>query len=93
MIKSFRCKETQKIWEGIRSSKFPIEIQDRILRKLRQLDVSDVLDDLKNPPGNNLENLKGNRHGQMSIRVNQKWRICFLWRSSGVFNVEVIDYH
>ena len=93
MIISFRCKETKKIWEGIRSSKFPENIQERILRKLRQLDASNALEDLKKPPGNNLENLKGNRRRQMSIRINQKWRLCFVWENYGVCDVEVIDYH
>jgi len=93
MIKSFKCKETKKIWEGFQSKRFPIDIQDRILRKLRQIDVSTSLDDLKNPPGNNLEYLKGKRKSQMSIRVNQQWRICFCWKLDGVYFVEVVDYH
>ena len=93
MIKSFNCKETKKIWSGTYSSKFPTDIQERALRKLRQLDASSILDDLKNPPGNNLEMLKGNRRGQMSIRINQQWRLCFVWKNDGAYNVEIIDYH
>ena len=94
MIKSFACKETAKIWEGLASRKFPRDMQDRALRKLRQLDASQTLDDLKNPPGNHLEALKGDRAGQMSIRINQKWRLCFEWRESGeAHNVEIVDYH
>jgi proteic killer suppression protein len=93
MIKSFSCKDTIKIWNGIYSSKFPNDIQERALRKLRQLDASTILDDLKNPPGNNLELLKGNRRGQMSIRINQQWRLCFIWKNDGAYDVEIVDYH
>lgn len=93
MIISFRCKETKKIWEGTRSRKLPQEIQDRSLRKLRQLDASIVLDDLKNPPGNNLESLGGDRNGEMSIRINKQWRICFIWTDKGTTFVEITDYH
>lgn len=64
-----------------------------MLRKLRQLDASNVFEDLKNPPGNNLEHLKGDRQGQMSVRVNQQWRLCFVWKNDGIYNVELIDYH
>lgn len=93
MIISFRCKETKKIWEGKRSRKFPADIQDRSLRKLRQIDASICLDDLKNPPGNNLESLSGDRSGEMSIRINIQWRICFVWTEKGVTLVEITDYH
>ena len=78
MIRSFGCKETEKIWEGQASRKLPQDIQNRALRKLRQLDAAMVLDDLKNPPSNHLEALKGNRKGQMSIRINDQWRVCFI---------------
>ena len=93
MIKSFNCKDTKKIWNGIYSSKFPIDIQERALRKLRQLDASSTLEDLKNPPGNNLELLRGDRRGQMSIRINQQWRLCFIWKNDGAYDVEIVDYH
>lgn len=93
MIKSFCCKETKKIWDGVYSSKFPHDIQERALRKLRQLDASNTLEDLKNPPGNNLEFLKGDRLGQMSIRINQQWRLCFVWKNDGIYDVEIVDYH
>jgi proteic killer suppression protein len=93
MIKSFICKETQKIWEGKRSRQFPADIQNRALRKLRQLDASQTVDDLKNPPGNRLENLGGDRKGQKSIRINNQWRICFVWRNNEAHNVEIVDYH
>ncbi|MCK6418321.1 MAG: type II toxin-antitoxin system RelE/ParE family toxin [Alphaproteobacteria bacterium] len=93
MIKSFVCRETEKIWQGRSSRQFPAIIQDRALRKLRQLDVAQDLDDLRNPPGNRLEALKGERKGQMSIRINDQWRLCFRWREGEVHNVEIVDYH
>ncbi len=93
MIKSFACKETHKLWSGVASSKFPRDIQDRALRKLRQLDAASCVADLKNPPGNNLETLRGDRKGQMSIRINQQWRLCFMWLGDGAHAVEIIDYH
>lgn len=93
MIRSFRCKETQGIWEGRLRRKFPAEFQDRALRKLRQLDAARTMEDLRNPPGNRLEMLKGNRAGQMSIRINEQWRICFRWVDHDALDVEIIDYH
>jgi proteic killer suppression protein len=93
MIKSFECKETEKIWNGQKARRIPVDIQDRALRKLRQLDASQTLDDLKNPPGNHLEGLKGNRTGQMSIRINNQWRICFIWKGTDAHDVEIVDYH
>lgn len=93
MIRSFKGKDTEEIWHGRASRKFPREIQDRGLRKLRQIDASRTLDDLRNPPGNRLETLKGDRAGQMSVRINAQWRICFVWRDGGADDVEIIDYH
>lgn len=93
MIKSFKSKEAKRIWDGQVSKKFPRDIQDRALRKLRQLDAALTLDDLKNPPGNNLENLKGDRKEQKSIRINDQWRICFVWKNGEVHDVEIVDYH
>lgn len=93
MIKSFKCKETEKIWNGLKSRAFPGDIQDRALRKLRQLEASQTVDDLKNPPGNRLEALKGDRTGQMSIRINNRWRICFVWEETEAHDVEIVDYH
>ena len=93
MIRSFHCKETKKIWDGIYTTKFPNQIQERVLRKLRQLDASSFLEDLKNPPGNNLEQLKGDRRGYLSIRVNQQQRLCFRWENNGADDVELVDYH
>ena len=93
MIRSFRCKETKKIWDGLYVAKFPAAIQERVLRKLRQLDASLFLDDLKNPPGNCLEQLRGDRKGYLSIRVNQQWRLCFRWDAGDAHDVELVDYH
>jgi toxin HigB-1 len=93
VIVSFACKETKRIWNGRHSRAFPENIQDRALRKLRQLDASQNLDDLINPPGNRLESLKGNREGQYSIRINQQWRLCFVWDKSDASQVEIVDYH
>ena len=93
MIKTFACKETKKIWNAQRSSKLPADIQNRALRKLRQLDAALTLDDLRNPPGNRLETLKGNRQGQYSIRIQQQWRICFTWDRGNANDVEIVDYH
>lgn len=93
MIRSFRCKETEGIWQGQRSRKFPGDMQDRALRKLRQLDASTTLDDLRNPPGNRLEALKGDRKGQWSIRINDQWRMCFRWGDGDANDIEIVDYH
>ena len=93
MIRSFQGKETERIWEGQRSRVLPGDIQDRALRKLRQLDASRNLDDLRNPPGNRLEPLKGDRKGQWSIRINDQWRICFRWVEGDAHDVEIADYH
>jgi toxin HigB-1 len=93
VIESFVCKETQKIWNGNRSSKLPGSIQDKALRKLRQLNAAQTLEDLRNPPGNRLEALKGNRRGEYSIRINQQWRICFVWNQGKAEKVEIVDYH
>ena len=93
MIRSFGCKETERIWRGLRSREFPGDIQDRALRKLRQLDASLIVDDLRNPPGNRLEALKGDRISQWSIRINDQWRICFRWKKGEALDVEITDYH
>ncbi len=93
MIRSFRCKETEGIWQGQRSRKFPGDMQERALRKLRQLDAAGMMDDLRNPPGNRPEALKGDRKGQWSIRINDQWRICFRWGDGDASDVEIVDYH
>ncbi|MEY4520620.1 MAG: hypothetical protein RLZZ499_3220 [Cyanobacteriota bacterium] len=93
MIESFKCKETKRIWNGRRSSSLPGDIQNKALRKLRQLDAANILADLQNPPGNKLESLKGDRKGQYSIRIDRQWRICFAWDKGNASNVEIVDYH
>lgn len=96
MIRSFRCRDTQRIWQGEPRRKFSGDIQERALRKLRklrQLDAAATLEDLRNPPGNRLEALKGKRIGQMSIRINDQWRICFRWADHDTWDVEIVDYH
>jgi len=93
MIKSFRCKETEKIFARQYSRKLPRSIQSVALRKLRMLHNSMVLNDLKVPPDNRLEALSGKRAGQYSIRINEQWRICFEWLDNNAINVEIVDYH
>ncbi len=93
MIRSFSCKETEKIWEGHASRRLPRDIQERALRKLRQLDAAMTLEDLKTPPSNHLEALRGNRKGQVSMRINNQWRICFHWGDGDATDVEIVDYH
>lgn len=93
MIRNFDCGETEKVWNGQRSRHFPADMQDRALRKLRQLNAALTLDDLRNPPGNHLEALKGDRSGQKSIRINQRWRICFKWKDGEAHGVHIVDYH
>ena len=93
MIKSFRDKETEKIFNRHLSKKLPQNIQPLARRKLVILDSATVLDTLRVPPGNRLEALKGDRKGQHSIRINDQWRICFKWRSGDAYDVEIADYH
>ncbi len=93
MIRSFRDKETERIWRGQRSHKFPANLQERALRKLRQTDASLTLEDLRNPPGNQLEALRADRAGQWSIRVNDQWRVCVRWSDGEAHDVEIVDYH
>jgi toxin HigB-1 len=93
MIRSFRCKDTEKLWRGQSSRKFPGGIQERALRKLRQLDAARTIPDLRNPPSNHLEALKGDRKGQLSVRINDQWRVCFRWVDGDAIGVEIVDYH
>jgi len=93
MIVSFRDADTATIWSGRRSRRLPGDIQVSALRKLRILNNAKRLDDLRVPPGNRLEALKGNRAGQHSIRINDQWRICFLWKDNHAHQVEIVDYH
>ena len=93
MIKSFANKETLKIWKGEKSRKIPSNIQNVARRKLRMLNNSTNISDLKIPPANRLEKLKGDLKGMYSIRVNEKYRIIFNWRTGNATNVQIIDYH
>ena len=93
MIKTFKSKETEKIWNRFVSKKLPNGIQNIARRKLRMLNNASILSDLRVPPNNRLEQLKGNRKGQYSIRINDQWRICFNWVDNDSFNVEIVDYH
>jgi len=93
MIQSFADPETELIWSGRRSRKLPPDIQNIALRKLRLLNQAKVLNDLRVPPGNRLEGLKADRLGQHSIRINNQWRICFVWHGGGPMDVEIVDYH
>jgi proteic killer suppression protein len=93
MIVGFRDAETATIWAGRRSRRLPADIQNAALRKLRLLHVAKRLDDLRVPPGNGLEALKRDRRGQHSIRINDQWRICFIWKDSHAHQVEIVDYH
>ncbi len=93
MIVSFRSHETERIWSGERSRRLPPDIQQTALRKLRMLNNAKTLRDLAVPPNNRLEALKGQRAGQHSIRINDQWRICFVWTAGGPEDVEIVDYH
>lgn len=93
MIKSFKSKETEKIWEGEASKKLPLNIQRVAKRKLRMLNNSVTLNDLRTPPSNFLKKLKGSLKDKYSIRVNDQWRICFDWHNGDTVNVEITDYH
>jgi proteic killer suppression protein len=93
VIESFASDETKKIFLGKTSTKLPKDIQRTARRKLLYLDDADDLQDLLAPPGNRLENLKGDRAGQHSIRINDQWRICFDWVGNKAKNVEIVDYH
>uniref|UniRef100_A0A7C4RPI7 Excinuclease ABC subunit A n=1 Tax=Desulfatirhabdium butyrativorans TaxID=340467 RepID=A0A7C4RPI7_9BACT len=92
MIKSFKCEYTEALSKGKRIRQFA-KIAKVARRKLRQLEIAGSLDDLRVPPGNHLEALKGDRFGQYSIRINDQWRICFCWSDSSAENVEIVDYH
>ena len=93
MIRSFKSKETEKVFHRTRSSKLPGDIQRVALRKLRMLHRARTLQDLRVPPANRLERLKGRREGQHSIRINDQWRVCFRWHNGDAFDVEIVDYH
>lgn len=93
MIRNFKCKETEKIYAGFVSRRLPIDIQQVVRRKLRQLNNASILADLRIPPANRLEPLHGEYKGLYSIRVNNQWRIMFRFENGDVFDVEMIDYH
>ena len=93
MLRSFGSKETEKIWNGVRSSKIPPEIQKVGRRKLRMINNSIDLNDLRIPPSNRLEKLSGKMKEYHSIRINDQWRIVFIWQSGHAFAVEILDYH
>lgn len=93
MIQSFKDKEAERIFSRQRSRKLPNDIQQIALRKLRMLNRAVTLNDLRIPPANRLEKLKGNRQGQHSIRINNQWRICFEWHDGDAYDVEIVDYH
>ena len=93
MIKTFKSKETEKVWNGERSSKLPLEVQKVGRRKLRMLNNSIDINDLRIPPANRLEKLSGNFAEFYSIRINDQWRIIFKWSQGHAFDVQIIDYH
>lgn len=93
MIAGFADKETERIWNGDVSLRLPIHIQMVARRKLRMLHAAQYLDDLRIPPANRLEMLRGQRAGQYSIRINDQWRICFVWRNGLCAEVQIVDYH
>ena len=93
MIQSFADKDTERLWNRERVRSIDSRIHSVALRKLRQLGYAQSLQELRIPPGNRLEALKGDRRGQYSIRINSQWRICFRWTAAGPEEVEVVDYH
>lgn len=93
VLLSFRDKDTERVWLRERIRKLDEQTQRAALRKLLILDAADALDDLRVPPGNRLEKLRGDRAGEHSIRINLQWRICFRWTAAGPTDVEIVDYH
>ena len=93
MIRSFASRETERLFERHFSRRLPHDIQRRARVKLEILDAADALEDLRVPPSNHLAQLRGNRQGQHSIRINRQWRICFTWQDGDAYDVEIVDYH
>jgi len=93
VIESFADKKSEKVWIGEYSKDLSLEIQNQARKKLRMINNAINLEDLKVPPGNKLESLKGDRKGQYSIRINDQWRICFIWKGNNAHSVEIVDYH
>ena len=93
MIKSFGDRETERLFHREPVRRYPSDLRRVMLRKLVAVDAAEALDDLRVPPGNRLEKLKGDRAGEHSIRVNDQWRICFQWKDGDAYGVEIVDYH
>ena len=93
MIKTFKDKELEKLFEGERIKSLPADIQKRAFTKLLMLNAANSITDLRVPPSNHLEALSGDRKGQYSIRINDKYRVCFKWQDNDAFDVEIVDYH
>jgi toxin HigB-1 len=93
MIAGFRDRETEELWRSGKSRRLPSDLERRGFKKLAILNAAITLDNLKVPPGNHLEVLRDNRTGQHSIRVNDQYRVCFVWRDGNAFEVEIVDYH
>ncbi|MBZ5547564.1 MAG: type II toxin-antitoxin system RelE/ParE family toxin [Acidobacteriia bacterium] len=93
MIASFRDPETERVWQSGKSRRLPADLHRRAFKKLAILNAAVTLDNLKVPPGNYLEALRGDRVGQHSIRINDQYRVCFVWRDGNAFDVEIVDYH
>lgn len=93
MIEVFKCPETEKIFNGFKSLKLPHEIQKVARRKLRMINAAININDLRSPPNNHLEQLSGDRKGQHSIRINNQYRIYFIWKENNAYNLEIVDYH
>jgi len=93
VIQSFRDHDSQRVFARERSRRLPPGVQRAAYKKLAMLDSAESMQDLRIPPGNRLEKLSGNREGQHSIRVNDQWRVCFVWKDKGAFDVEITDYH
>jgi proteic killer suppression protein len=93
MIKSFRDQDTERLFRRERIRWLPLRLQRKALKKLLILDAAELLADLRLPPGNKLEKLKGDRAGEHSVRINDQWRVCFRWRNGDAFDVEITDYH
>ena len=93
MIKTFRDRDTERLFQRQRAKRLPADLQRTALRKLRLLDAAENINDLRVPPGNRLERLKGERAGQHSMRINDQWRVCFRWQANNAYDVEIVDYH
>jgi proteic killer suppression protein len=93
VIRSFADPETEDVFRRVGSRRLPADLQRIAYRKLVVLDAADALNDLRIPPGNRLEKLRGDRVGQYSMRINERWRICFVWRGSDAYDVRLVDYH